>query len=393
MILSRSMANRFACAVRSAFALIVTGGFVVAAVGAAVGAPVGAQGVAPSAPPPRTGTFLMGSYTDKIYVIDEATLAIRDSIRLSIGIPADLLLSDDWSRLYVMNPQHDRVEIVDIATRRVTGGFTLNTPGTSAAIWGMNVDPKERYAMVVVKSTTKKLDRYEVSPPMLLRYDFAKQAVTDTVPWPAGEERDFAQIIFSPAGDLMYFFTSDDVLVYDAATLKQVDRWELSRSFYEEGMGRINAGFGSDIFEEPGFYTNLFRTVDPVNHRQMMGVARVDLAKRTVDFYTLGPSVSTGFRLAPGKRMAYGIHSEVGNYQFWTFDLENRRVVGKTEFAGRSRMGLTVGSTGEFLYVHTAGNTIDVYEVGTFKKLRTATFEVDMTDIMLVPPRPAGAGR
>src|SRR5207237_377102 len=163
----------------------------------------------------------------------------------------------------------------------------------------------------------------------------AKRVVTDTIPWPKGEERDFAQVIFSPNGDLMYFLTGDDVLIYDVNTLKEVDRWDLSRTLFEEGLGRIGFGFPTDIYEEPGFYTGIFRITDPVNRRQLMGVARMDLANRQVDFYTLGPAYATSFRLAPGRKKAYGIHNEVGNYQFWTFDLEGRRVESKVEFKGR----------------------------------------------------------
>jgi DNA-binding beta-propeller fold protein YncE len=346
-----------------------------------------AQGSAPS------GTIYMGTYANKILVIDEATLTVRDSIPMSIGIPTEMVLSTNRQRFYVLNPRSDVVEIVDIASRKTTGKFTLSTAATTVQIDGINVDPKERFAVLLVKAFTKQSDRYEISKPMLLRYDLAKRAVTDTIPWPKDEERDFAQIIFSPSGDLMYFFTSDDVLVYDAVTLKQVDRWDLSQSFYEEGMGRINAGFGQDLYDEPGFYTGLFRMSDPVNRRALMGVARVDLVNRSVDYYTLGPTVATSFRLAPDKKRAYGIHSEVGNYQFWTFDLENRRVVGKTEFSGRSRMGLTVSSNGAFLYVHVAGNTIDVYDANTFRKLRTAEFDADMTQMTLIPTRAPGAGR
>ena len=207
-------------------------------------------------------------------------------------------------------------------------------------MWGFSLDPKERFAVLLVKAYTKKLDRYEVSKPTLLRYDLAKHAVTDTIPWPRGEEREGAQILFSPKGDLMYFFTQDDVLIYDTNTLKEVDRWEISKTLFEEGLGRIDFGFPYDVYEEPGFYTGLFRTTDPVNRRTQMGVARMDLANRQLDFYSLGPSVGVSFRLSPDRKKAYGIHSEVGNYQFWTFDLDSRRVVGKTEFAGRPRMGL-----------------------------------------------------
>ena len=92
-----------------------------------------------------------------------------------------------------------------------------------------------------------------------------------------------------------------------------------------------------------------------------MGVARMDLANRQLDFYPLGPSQAVTFRLSPDRKRAYGLHNEVGNYQFWTFDLESHRVVGKTEFAGRPRMGLIVSSNGTQLYITTAGSTIDRY--------------------------------
>jgi DNA-binding beta-propeller fold protein YncE len=181
------------------------------------------------------------------------------------------------------------------------------------------------------------------------------------------------------------------VLVYDANTLKQVDRWEIQKTLFEEGLGRIQFGLPYDVYEEPGFYTGLFRTNDPVNHRTQMGVARMDLANRQLDFYSLGPSVPVSFRLAPDRKHAYGIHSEVGNYQFWTFDLEGRRVVGKTEFDGRPRMGLVVSSNGSQLYVTTAGPTIDRYSTADFRHLGQVNLGADMTNVIIIPPARAGA--
>ena len=117
-----------------------------------------------------------------------------------------------------------------------------------------------------------------------------------------------------------------------------------------------------------------------------MGVARVDLVKRLVDFYTLGPSEPVSFRLAPGRRRAYGLRQQVGNYEFWTFDLEGRRVAQRVQFPGRPRMGLTPSSNGRQLYIHTAGPTIDVYDTQTFKRLRTVTFDADMSGLVIIPP-------
>jgi hypothetical protein len=342
----------------------------------------------PAVPSGGNGTIYVGTYAKNILVLDEATMQIRDSIKTQIGIPS-LSLSFYRKHLYLSDPASEKFEIVDIASRRSLGVHTLSQGDTKVRMWGFNLDPKERFAVLLVKAYTKKTDRYEVSRPTLLKYDIARRVVTDTIPWPKGEEREGAQIIFAPSGDLMYFFTTDDVLVYDTQTLKVVDRWDINRTLFEEGMGRIGAGFQNDIYEEPGFYTSLFRATDPVNRRTTMGVARIDLVNRQLDFYSLGPSNNVTFRLAPGRTRAYGIHSEVGNYQFWTFDLEGRRVVNKVEFKGRPRMGMQVSTNGSQLYITTAGPTIDRYSASDFRHLGTINLGADMTNVILIP-RAAG---
>jgi DNA-binding beta-propeller fold protein YncE len=334
------------------------------------------------------GTIYVGTYARNILVLDEATMSVRDTLHTTVGIP-EISLSFDKKHLYVSDPGNEKVEIIDLATKQSLGMFTLSHDSVKVRMNGFSLDPQERFAIILVKVYTKHRDRYEISAPTLLRYDLAKHAVTDTIAWPQGEEREFAQIIFPPKGDLMYFFTQDDVLIYDTNTLKQVDRWEIAKTLFEEGLGRINFGLSYDVYEEPGFYTGLFRTNDPVNHRTQMGVARMDLVNRQLDFYSLGPSQAVSFRLAPGRKRAYGIHSEIGNYQFWTFDLESRRVLGKTEFPGRPRMGLVVSSNGTQLYITTAGSTIDRIATQGFARLGTVNLGADMTNVIIVPrPRP-----
>jgi len=330
------------------------------------------------------GTIFYGTYDKKVFVIDESSMAVRDSMPVSIGIPIGLTLSVDRTKLYATDAAFEWIEIFDVATRKATSKFTLSDDSTRVRMRGFNVDPKDRFAILLVKTARKKLDRWEIGKPTLLRYDLATRAVTDTIQWPDGKEREFAQILFSPDGAFMYFFTDEDVLIYDTKTLKQVDKWDLQRSV-DDGLGNWSFGFPESLYEENGFSTGLFRTTDPINRRTLMGVARVDLAKRTVDFYPLGPSESVGFALAPGRQRAYGLRQQVGNYQFWTFDLENRRVAQRVEFDGRPRMGLTVSTNGNVLYVHTAGATIDMYDAQTLRLLRTATFTSDMTDIIVVP--------
>jgi hypothetical protein len=331
------------------------------------------------------GTFYIGTYARNVLVVDEATFAVRDTIPVAVGIPYRMALSANRQHIYVTEPNMEKVEVLDLASRRSLGQFTLSTPEKRVRIWAMNVEPRERFAVLLVKTYERKLDRFVIGPSRLLKYDLQRRVVTDTIPWPQGQERENAQIIFSPDGASLYFFAADDVLVFDTETLRQVDRWELGRTLFEEGVGRIGAGFGADIYEEPGFYTQLFRVTDPVNRRALMGVARVDLMNRSMDWYPLGPSEQVSFALAPGRERAYGLHNEIGNYQFWAFDLVNRRVESKVQFRGRPRMGLTVSSNGSQLYIGVAGSTIDRYDARTFELLGTADLRADMTRSILVP--------
>src|SRR5262249_47613750 len=129
-----------------------------------------------------------------------------------------------------------------------------------------------------------------------------------------------------------------------------------------------------------------FTMLDPVQHRRIMGIARVNLAGKSVDFWALGPSRPVGFSLAPDRKRAYGLLQEIGHYEFWTFDLEHHRLGAKTEFPGRPRMALRTSTNGKVLYIYQAGHTIDLYEASTYKYLRTIELDADTTTQMIVMP-------
>jgi hypothetical protein len=117
-----------------------------------------------------------------------------------------------------------------------------------------------------------------------------------------------------------------------------------------------------------------------------MGVARVDLTQRAVDFFVLGPAEDIGFTISPDRRRAYGLKQQVGDYQMWTFDLERRRVTSKVSFDGRPRMSLMPSTNGELLYVYNAGATFDVHDAETFEHLRTHELDADTIGVLLLPP-------
>ena len=331
------------------------------------------------------GTLIIGSYPSQYWIIDEATEKIVGTIPYKSGIPRRTSISRDRKRFYTTDATMEKVEILDIAGRKTIDTFTLSEGNKKVRIRSVEPDPQNRYVMMVTASATKLVDRFEIGSPAFVQYDLATHKVVRTIPWPNGDERQNANIMFSPDGKLLYLFSDQDVLIYETANFTQVDKWELSRPI-EEGLGRLELG-SRDVFnDEPGFYTSLFNVTDPVQHRRTMGIGRVNLAAKSVDFYTLGPSTGVSFAMAPGRKVAYGLFEEIGKYEFWKFDLVNHKLAGRTEFKGRPRMGLKASSNGKVLYVYVAGNTIDLYDAETYQYLRTITLDGDMTTDLFVFP-------
>ncbi len=337
------------------------------------------------------GTLIVGTYPDKFWIIDEATEKIVGSISFKSGIPRRTTISRDRKRFYTIEAGMEKVEILDIASRSTVDTFTLSEGAKKVRIRSIEPDPLHRFVMILTASATKLVDRFEIGAPALMQYDLKEHKVVRTIPWPNGEERQNIQIQFAPDGKLMYLFTDQDVLIYDTEKFAQVDKWELSKPI-EEGFGRLEFGSSDILNDEPGYYTGIFNVSDPVQHRRIMGIGRVNLSAKTVDFYTLGPTSPLSFTMAPGRKIGYGLFQDIGRFEFWKFDLEHRKLAGRTEFAGRPRMSLKTSSNGKVLYIYNAGNTIDLWDAETYQHLRTITLDGDMTAELFVfptPPAPA----
>jgi DNA-binding beta-propeller fold protein YncE len=335
----------------------------------------------------ETATWYVPTYTDQILVWDEASELIVDRIEVEHWIPNQMLLNEARDRLYVRDATGQNVEIVDLKARRVVDSFTLSRGNVSVRIDGITVSPTDDRALLIAKRYTKGRDRYTVEGPFILEYDLRAKQVTDTLDWPDGRERERgANFRYAPDGETLYYF-ADDVIALDANTYDEIDRWALSQPL-EPGLGRPNLSLQANTYDEPGVTTGIFRMTEPVNNRRMLGIAQVRLAEREVEFYTLGTTEPIGnFSLAPGGTRAYALHSEIGHYEFWEFDLAERRLAGRHPFPGRPRMGLQASADGQKLYVHVAGNTIDIYDARTFERLRTVEFDEDMTlgNVVVVP--------
>ena len=334
----------------------------------------------------QTATWYISTYTNDLLVWDEASEEVVGRVAMNHMIPNRIVLNDSKTRLYVLDASGQHIEIVDVASRTAIDEFTLSHDSVVVRIDGFAPHPSDDKAALFVKRYTKLSDRYVVEGPFMLEYDMNTKQVTDTIPWPGGEGRNRASFQYAPDGKTLYFFT-DDIIAVDTEEFQEVDRWEISEPL-EPGLGRPSFGTSSGTYDEEGVATSLYRMTDPVNNRSLMGIARVRLSEKEVDFFTLGPAEPVGnFVLSPDGQTGYGIYSTVGDYAFWEFDLVARRVTGRHPFPGRPRMGLDVSADGTKLYVHVAGNTIDVYDSETFEFMRTVEFDEDMTlgNVAIIP--------
>ena len=363
------------------------------AVALALAAPAAAQ---PAATPSGAevsagdGTLYLGGFPSRIFVIDEATASVVDEIAVPHGSPRSMVASADRSRFHFLDPTFEHLTTVDVASRAVTDSFTLSEGDRKVRIRSFRVAPDGGTAILHVDDAIKLIDRYEVEPYRLLQVDLATHEIQRELPWPTGAASFSSRMLFSPDGEYLYFFDRADILILEADTFEEVDRWSL-REPIEPGMGRIDFGFDDDlVYEEPGFYTNLFTVHDDAQDRELMGVARIDLPNReVVDFYTLGPARPIQFALAPGRRIAYGLSSSIDHYEFWTFHLDERRIGYRRPVEGRPRMALDVSTNGEVLYISSAGNTIDYYAADSFDHLHTLALDGDMTSgLIVMPPAP-----
>ena len=131
----------------------------------------------------------------------------------------------------------------------------------------------------------------------------------------------------------------------------------------------------------------------------MLVVGRVNLGRKSIDFFPLGPAsehAEVSFALAGDRKHGYMLLQDIGRYELWTIDMSGRKFQSKVTFDARPRMALRSSSNGRILYIYEAGNTIDLYEAEGFKYLRRITLDADMiqfnslgaaTPVYPMPPR------
>jgi hypothetical protein len=344
------------------------------------------------------GTLYLPAYPAAVLVFDEAKAQIVDRIPLSTGTPMSIRLSPDHKRIYVTTIDHNGIEVIDVATRKVTNHFELNTPTKQYRLFNGTADPEGKFFYAVTREITKFPEHFDVAKPKYTVVDLEQQKIVKTIDIPKEEEAQntgdygVGWLEISPDGKYLYQF-GEKITILQTPDFKVVDHIELARP---DAPGMENVHFGSDLdlINSPGEHTGMFVWSDPVVHNRVFGLARMDLTTRRIDFNPIGPAPTglAGIEVTPDKKWAYtvvttGIHG-TKRCEFWAFDLGNGdRITQRAEVPCRTRFTLGISTDGKKLYIYGAGFDIEVYDAATLKYEKTWDLNNDVTyaGIVVIP--------
>ena len=345
---------------------------------------------------PRTsGTFLYaGAFPGKVLVYDEAQEKVVDQIAMQTGLPGGLSFSYDRKKLMTITRRKTGIEVIDLASRKVTNSFLLDEGNRDIRTRNFAPDPKDELLYTIIETAVKKEDRFEIEKPKFAVIDLSQKKIVRTAEFPREEAarlgRGGGGMRVTPDGKFLYLFR-ENVLIFDTADFKLVEKIELSRPLYP-GMERVGFFAQDDPNEDRGIVTGIFNSTDPVVHRSILGIARFDLNKRTFEFTPIAPSgPMMGLQLSPDRKTGYTVafQGDHGNRrcEFWVFDMQSKNVTRRVEFDGPVNFGMTVSGDGKSLYLHATYPLMEVYDAATLKWRKTVDFGVDLTGGFLVGPR------
>jgi hypothetical protein len=335
------------------------------------------------------GTLYLPAYPASVIVFDEDKAQIIDRIPLTTGTPMGIRLSSDRKKIYVTTIDHNGIEVIDVATRKVINAFVLNTSTKQHRFFVGTPDPEGKLFYAVTKEITKFPEHYEVGKPKYTVIDLAQQKIVKTVDITKEEEAqnqgDFGSggMEVSPDGKLLYQF-GEKITILQASDFKVVDHIDLARAG-TPGMENVHYGGDLDLINEPGEHTAMFVSSDPIVHNHVFGLARFNLSTKRIDFNPIGPAPAgmTGLQVTPDKKWAYtvvanGMHGNK-RCEFWAFDLATDRITNKAEVPCRTRFTFGISANGKKLYIYGAGFEIEVYDAATLKYEKTWDLNNDIT--------------
>jgi hypothetical protein len=274
--------------------------------------------------------------------------------------------------------------VIDVSTRKVINHFVLNTATKQYRFRGGAVDPDGKLFYTVTKEIDKFPEHFEVGKAKYTVIDLAQQKIVRTADMSREDELS-SRLAFevSPDGKYLYQF-GPKIAILQTSDFKVVDTLDLAQPDFA-GMENVRLGGDLDLIGQPGVHTSIFTSADPIVHNRVFGLARLDLARRQVNYDPIGPAPPgmAGLQVTPDKKLAYtivanGMHGNK-RCEFWAFDLTTDRLTQKVEVPCRTRFSFSMSSDGKKLYIYGAGFEIEVYDTATLKLQKTWDLHTDVT--------------
>jgi DNA-binding beta-propeller fold protein YncE len=330
------------------------------------------------------GTLYLPAYPAAVLVFDESKGQIVDRIPLETGTPMSIRLAPDHKKIYVTTIDHNGIEVIDVASRKVINHFVLNTANTQYRFRGGAVDPQGKLFYTVTREIDKLPEHFDVKRAKYTVIDLEQQKIVKTADMSVEDERsNRLSFEISPDGKYLYQF-GQKIKIFQTADFKSVEELDLAQPEFG-AMDNVRLGSDLDLISQPGMHTSIFNSSDPIVHNRVFGLARFDLSTRHVDYDPIGPAPSgmTGLQVTPDKKFAYTVVTNGANgnkrCEFWRFDLSSDRLTQKAEVPCRTRFSFGMSSDGTKLYFYGAGFEIEVYDTATLKWEKTWDLQNDIT--------------
>jgi DNA-binding beta-propeller fold protein YncE len=337
-----------------------------------------------SAAAASAGTLYLPAYPAAVLVFDEAQGQIVDRIPLTTGTPMSMRLASDHKTLYVTTIDHNGIEVIDLATRKVVNHFELNTPTTQFRFRGGAVDAAGKFFYTVTREIDQRPEHFDIKPARYTVIDLEQQKIVRTAPMTVEDERsNRLSFEVSPDGKYLYQF-GNQIKILQTSDFKVVNVLDLE-SPDSPGMDNIHLAGDLDLISQPGIHTSVFNSSDPIVHNRIFGIARLNLATREINYDPIGPAPSgmAGLQVTPDKKTAYTIVANGGTEnkrcEFWRFDLTSDKLTQRQEVPCRTRFSFGMSTNGEKLYIYGAGFEIEVYDAATLKLEKTWDLKNDIT--------------
>jgi hypothetical protein len=352
----------------------------------------------------------VGTLDKKLLIIDEGKEAVTGEIQLG-GIPRTTALSADKKKLHIITTQM-LLETVDLDAKKVISSFSLADPRTRVRIQanapnivdtgnngarfsGIAVDPNGRYLYTTMRNAVKELDEYRIDPPQFVAIDLQEKKIAKAWPFPKDINQGFgfnATYKVSADGKRLYVF-QENILIFDLETFKQIDTIELAQPPFP-GASPYRLAASDDPNDAPDSVTSVFTAVDSIVHKGTLGLAKIDLTSRKVDYFPIGPLLPmSGFQISPDRKRGYSVMPKIGaganrETEWWVWDLDSHKVIKKKDFQTRPTFRFAVSGDGRKLYLYGAGSTLEIFDSETLESRKLIYLNKDTTTNLVTLPMP-----